>query len=700
MLAHDLSAIGLAFLLWPLVIVAPGYAATLAFDPLGVARRSWAFRLLLAVPLSVCVAPILLHWLWRFGGVGVAWAAVAACAVVTLVHVAKSSRGVAAALREHRLVAWAFAAWVVVYVIVMVPLPIGDRLFMAYPWTDFSKHVAMTSTLTRTGVPPQQPYFFPGHAMPTYYYYGWFLLSSLIEQLGRGRLAPYHVMVAGGAWTSLALWAALLAFDRFLFPVAGAEAKRRVRWLLLLLLVTGLDAIPVVARAVAPLLRGRPMQPMQSVESWNEQVTAWTDLVFWTPHHVSGIIAALLGMMVVRGACAAIPERTLAPRAVPWRAVVLAGITFGSCLFTSVYLGMAAVLVAAVWGLWSFVRRRPIELASLAASGAIAGVLCVPYLLELKRAQLLNLRPLAFSVRMFLPLFDRLHPNPPNVRYPGEAPPTTWGEELGYLAFLPLSYAVEFGFFAFVAWVYLRRVRRRDPSTGRAEPFSTNEQFALAIGLPTLLLCTFVKSAIVYNDLGWRAMHLAQAVLLVWGVSVMIGLRGQVRWVRSVAWTLLAIGIFSSALDLVLLRGRALWVAYYSPVSRDRSRDAHALRLAYDWMAANLPRDAVVQYDPIEPFGFFHGDFGQRQVAIGDPVYGTVLGLPKETYLPWKARLDALFGDPQFTPANVAVLRDLRATHLIVMDSDRLWAARGQAAGAVVYENAKVAVLDVTKLPG
>ena len=36
------------------------------------ASATLAATLLLAVALSVCVAPILLHWLWRFGGVGAA----------------------------------------------------------------------------------------------------------------------------------------------------------------------------------------------------------------------------------------------------------------------------------------------------------------------------------------------------------------------------------------------------------------------------------------------------------------------------------------------------------------------------------------------------------------------------------------------------------------------------------------------------
>lgn len=700
---HDLSAIAVAFLLWPMLAIAPGYVATLVFDPLDVRRRSWGFRLMLSVILSFCVAPILLHWLWRFGGVSVAWSAVAACSIVTLAHVVRSAGGVADALRRYRFEFIACAIWLAIVLAVMLPIQIGDRLFLSYSWIDYSKHVALTSAISRTGVPPVNPYYAPGHAMPTYYYYGWFLMSSLVHQAGRGWLSPGNVLLAGAAWTSIAMWATLILFDRQLVPTPDAiDARRRRRWVLALVCVTGLDAIAVLPRVLSAFLPGKDRLPYRSVESWNEQVTAWTDVAIWVPQHVAGIVSALMGLMLIRAAFprpasgdATAIEPWFAPRAMPWKPILLAGITFGSCLFVSVYLGMAAVVGAATWGLWCIVRRHRLEFAALAIAGGLACVLCVPYLLELRAAQLVDAKPLGFSVRAFGPvtsLFARTPESLLNYHIPGEAPPTTVGHQLAFLACLPINYALEFGFYAFVAWVYIRHIRPR------GSRLTTEERFALALGGSVLLLCTFVKSALVYNDLGWRAMHVTQAVLLVMGVSVMMRIDRLAPWIRRVTWTLLVLGVVSTLANFAMLRGVVFWDAARG-VARDRTRDAAALREAHQWIAKNTPKDAIVQYDPIVPYGPFHGDYGERQVPIGDPEYGTVLGIPRKLYMPWKERLDGLFSSTRFTSEKLAVLHDLHVTHLIVMDSDALWAARAQVPEAIVHENAKVAVFDVSKLP-
>ena len=76
---------------------------------------------------------------------------------------------------------------------------------------------------------------------------------------------------------------------------------------------------------------------------------------------------------------------------------------------------------------------------------------------------------------------------------------------------LPLNYALEFGFFFFVAGVKWRQYRVGD------EPLSRQDAACLTMLVTSTLICTFLRSSVIgNNDLGWRGFLPAQFVLLLW----------------------------------------------------------------------------------------------------------------------------------------------------------------------------------------
>jgi hypothetical protein len=86
---------------------------------------------------------------------------------------------------------------------------------------------AITASISRTGVPPQNPYFFPGRPFPLHYHYFWFLLCSIVEQLGGVAVSPRHAIIAGTLWCGLGLMAVIALYMRFFQPKGAVDVERR-----------------------------------------------------------------------------------------------------------------------------------------------------------------------------------------------------------------------------------------------------------------------------------------------------------------------------------------------------------------------------------------------------------------------------------------------------------------------------------------
>jgi hypothetical protein len=82
---EDLLGALRAVALFPVFLLVPGYVAAWLLDVFDFRRRTLAFRLSLAIPLSISICPILTYLGFRFASPPAVWTCYAAAVVVFLV---------------------------------------------------------------------------------------------------------------------------------------------------------------------------------------------------------------------------------------------------------------------------------------------------------------------------------------------------------------------------------------------------------------------------------------------------------------------------------------------------------------------------------------------------------------------------------------------------------------------------------------
>ena len=380
-----------------------------------------------------------------------------------------------------------------------------------------------------------------------------------------------------------------------------------------LLLVTGLDILPVVVKALA----GMPTDG--DMEWWSGNgVCSWMDSLLWVPHHAAGLICCLTGFLLVWMSQGQTKGRR-------WGCGALAGLAFASAFGLSTWIAIAFALVMLLWMGWVLVwerQSRP-RVAMLLVALVVASAALTPYLVELHRdasgvtvASSVHggdeLRPqagesagrhlLRFGIRPIIPP-DSLD----GVAWIGrlaEKHPVAERALVGLLLLVP-GYFVELGFYGFVlaAAVWAGRRGRLDEA-GRT---------ALVLAGAGLLVSTFLQSTVISNnDFGLRSSLIAQFFLLllavIWWESGLAGtgVGGAGRWMRRSMLAMAWLGLAGTIYQAVILR-------VYLPVEERRgdaqakglSEWAMALRRGFDAMDGRVANDAVVQYNSAQHLEYF-----------------------------------------------------------------------------------------------
>ncbi|MDR3745346.1 MAG: hypothetical protein P4K80_04365 [Acidobacteriaceae bacterium] len=701
------------------VLLAPGYCLAWACNLLGFRKRAAGERLAWGVALSfaamtilaillgkynsltavcwlagICSAAFLAILAWearRPGGCGPFARAVFSKAYPKFVchserseespHFVRSGNGVqqqASSSKSGLLFAGIAALWVLFVVGELVDIGVGSRLFLSVTVFDHALRTAFVDAVLRTGVPPANPLYWPGHPAAMRYYYFWYVLVAAAAKLA-GATAR-QAMIASVAWAGFGLAATLELYCKHFLGIRTATNQStqpepcqsrlaKTRWMgslprlavaLGLLAVTGLDILPTIALA----LLGMPTNG--DMEWWaSDQVTSWVDSMLWVPHHVAGLVCCLVGFLLVWMSKGQGGWRR-------WLCAVLAGLAFASAFGLSTWVAIAFALVMAVWGILALVWERDSRgrVAVLLVAGAVAALALLPYLGELRAeasgvdrgasagasresAQVAGgsvaesaSHLLRFGVRHVIPAeslqgvgwIARLAKTHPALQDAG----------VGLLLLLP-GYIVELGFYGFVLVSALWAMRRRRlGEAGRA---------SVVLACAGLAVATFLRSSIVENnDFGMRSILIAQFFMLLLAVlwwegglcatnesdrsklelteaatgSVVAEPRAQKSWST---WAMLAM----AGLGLVGTVYQAVTLRVYLPVEQSLGRAeqsglaewAMALRRGFDAMDSRVGRNAVVQYNTTHPGEYFNlvqvMQVG-RQVASGQPGCGVAFG--------------------------------------------------------------------------
>jgi hypothetical protein len=389
------------------------------------------------------------------------------------------------------------------------------------------------------------------------------------------------------------------------------------------------------------MLQGLPTEA--DMEWWSQdQVTSWTDTILWVPHHTAGLICCLFGFLLIW-----VSQRYRARQR--WLCGIFAGFSFASAFGLSIWVALAFAILMAAWSVWvlrwePLGRQRPLV---LLVAGAIAVVLLLPYLNELrsetssqmipvaakavadpnaaipgmKPAPLVTTSPagathiLRFGIRHIIApeMLLQIEPVADLARsYP------RLEEILAELFLLLPGYFLELGFFGLVFIVAIMGAGR----DALDEPART----ALFLAAAGLVLASLVRSNLLANnDFGIRSMLIVQFFLLLLAVAWSEGAIGNPgSTMRILMNTTLWIGLAGTAYQVMLLRFYLPAEEIFGPAhgTEELAERSMVLRLGFDRMNTLIPRDAVVQFDtgqPGEYFNYAQVMQVQRQMANGLP---------------------------------------------------------------------------------
>lgn len=577
----DACGILAATLLGVPLLLLPGYALGALTGILGFRALSPGDRLLCAALLGISLLPVLDSLLVQAAGIPAAALANLALGLAGLVPAIRALRGridLSAAACGLALA----GLWLGIVGYALIDIDTGTGLYQPVTVIDLVKHASLTRAIVQDGLPPVDPFF----ARPERagYYYFFYTLCALIDRAG-GTLVDGRTAFAGLAfWTGVGLLGLL---DRLLAATGLVrEASPRLvrRATLLLLPAAGLDILLVLRDRIATGL----WIPMP--EWLNDQVLNWPSSLVWVPHHVAATLAAWLGLLILA-------EAADGTRRAPGVAVAVAGIAFAACAGLSVWVCLGAVAAAGTWLTLLALERRWRDAGRLVAAGLVAALLAAPYLSGLVASRHEAGQAIVLAVRSFGPLEGF-----------ADGPVLS----LLRLILLPVNYYLAFGVFAAGAFLFWRVVPRRAAHAREAGRLLT------IVAASSLLIGGFLRSAILYNDLGWRVVLLAQVAALAWTVAALARGAGTRLRLPGLLAALLLLGYATTLYGFAGMRAYRISGHPSFAFLNARPDIDRALRMAYEWAGTYLPRSLVLQHAAAEPRVFDFGLYGRQPVAVAD----------------------------------------------------------------------------------
>lgn len=693
---QDILGVFIALILFSLTLFFPGYVISFLSNILDFRTRRGVVQLGIAALVSASASPVLFFLAYRLGSANLAILLALAFAFGFLLIIIRT-QALSTLIAEFkgnsfaRLGLYISIIWITVATLFLVDLQWGNRLYYNIVSYDYTTRVSVIDAITRTGIPPINPSYFPGSLqLLTQVYYFWYILCSMTDRIGGTLVDARTSLIASVIWTGLILASTVALFIR----VRSANQDNDLIWRkaslgLGLLLVSGLDVFPSTIYMLFPqlLVGGRIFEG--DLEQWNEQITAWIGAITWTPHHVISLLACVLAWMIIASNRAENRSRQLSVS-------LIAGLALASAFGLSVWLTFIFVIFWGIWLLLRLLRRESLTiLLPMVLTSIFAAVAISPFLIDLfdgpqastSTAQF----PLALNVRSFYPLEFITLSSPPFERM------------LINLLALPINYFLELGFFLIVGIIWIQNAFNEQKTNN---PFAETELILL---LATAILVTFFRSTIIVNnDFGWRGWMFGQFILLLWSVDILEMLRSKnapsmiaafqrtigTSKTRRLLSILIALGVLTTIFDVVLLRGWPMIIdTGILTFPRILSPDNHlgertfAAREAYQYIDETLPPDAIVQFDPRFTMDRPAGLYRTRTVAIS---YHTLYGVPESVYLPMIKTIGKMFEEAS---ADWEILDDeCKQRHidvLIFRDLDPIWSriANLKNSRPPLYEN-------------
>jgi hypothetical protein len=686
---QDITGSLLATALFPIVLLIPGYVIGWAFDIFDFRKRQLIAKHIIGIVLSNAVSPISLFLIYRFTSAEIAIACLLLCSIVYLTLLAKEllkrirdPKTISAGEKKNQKIAVWVAAGIAIFIIAwLVDIQFQNHLYYSIASYDLTTRVAIVNAITRTGVPPINPGYYPGHPVQlTYLYYFWYILASVIDRLGGNMSSAYHSMIGSIIWSGISVIATLALYLRLRTKERDENYFQRFVIVAQLILVGGLDFIPITMAAIQEkILLGR--LPYEGhLESWNTPIMSWPNAIVWVPHHIASALACITALLLIIYGC----EGSFQKKAI---AVMLSGFAFASAFGLSVWVMLTFAVFWCVWiMILAFQKERRTIIPLMILAGALGIVLAAPFLAGLigssgnKDAQ--GTLPIAFYVRPFMAIiyFDFL----PRI-----------ARLVLNLFFLPINYLFEFGFLLVTAILWIQGYRK--PTFAR----NIFRQAELVLVATITILLSFVYSTVIQiNDLGMRGWLPMQFILIIWAVDVLQPkLAGQnrihlnafkrfseVKRLGLVMGVTFVIGLLSSLTDIVTIRTWPILVDLdIVGFPNELSPDTHlgertfAARQMYDYLRDHVSENTVIQSNPLTSLDRPGGLYGDHQMALADR---TIYGVSSEEFENMSQGIGRLFEFQNVSEWALPdeICKEYSIGAIIVDDVDPLWTSIDQLA--------------------
>jgi hypothetical protein len=619
---QDILGSWVALFIFPFVLLFPGYVICWTFDLFDFKQRRLLTRYNIALIVSIAVVPILVYLLAFLTSFYVTDLILAfffiTYIIILLIESSKfqEHHGPPFVLSRIQKLGFMIAIlWVSFCILSLIDIQWGNRLYNSAVSLDFATRVTVINAITRTGVPPVNPSYFPGH--PEYItslYYFWYILCSIVDQLGGNLVDARTALIAGDAWCGLILMALIAFYLKLRNRNSSDKAWKMAIFGIGLLSISGLDVIPASLSMIATRLSLGFMWPPGDIEQWNEQITAWVGSLFWVPHHVAGMIACLVAFMLIQ-------HHRQITDARKFPAAIFAGLALASAVGLSVWV---TIVFSVFWVIWIviliFQKNNWGIVFVMMIAGFVALITASPFLLGvLKAGSGASGPPLVLAVRRFFLV----------TQYVGSF--SIIAKNIIYFIFLPINYLFELGFFLIVGLMWLSKYHNKEIANNS---YIFPEIILLCV---VVLICSFFRAAIVANDLGWRGWLFGQFLLLVWAVDInevhpffpdyqhlkKAKFISPKNILKKVLIILMLVGVFTSVVDVAVLRFWPILIdmkiaGFPNGLSPDTQlgRRTYAARLAYEFIRDELASNAVIQPNPLNDIDRPSGLYGTRQIAI------------------------------------------------------------------------------------
>jgi len=667
---QDIVGTVLALFLFPIIFIAPGYVVGWLMNLFDFQLRRPSVRFLVALVLSFAISPILFFLTLRLLPQIFTYLCtpIILIAFFLILYRTPDSLRIFTTNRHEIINKYAkYAFWIafglIVFVILtLTEIQLGDRIYYNVVAYDYSTRVAIINAITKSGIPPINPGFFPGKPVfLTYLYYFWYIPCSVVDKIGGSWVDARNAMIASVAWCGLAFMATIALYLRLRNHDGKVSIWKTAITGIGLITVSGADIIPLVLLVFSQI----PYDFQGDIEHWNEQITAWIGALSWTPHHIAAAIACLAGVMLFLDA----QNKHSAYRV---KAMVVSGIAFSSAFGLSVFV---TIVFALLWGIMAFYRLLHKEhgwFLLMIFAGAIGLLSISPFLLDLFGTG--NPEgvavPLTFAVRTFRPIYPFISIFP------------SWVRNVFYLALLPVNYFLELGFFFIVGVLWLQSNAKGN--------WNKNQFFLVEVVLLgiTLFIGSFVRSTVISsNDIGWRAWLPGQFVLLIWGTDIIAKFLGGKSSVDNKASPLLQrtssqlrifliIGILTTLTDVTLLRVWPMVVdSGFARTPNSLSTDhqlgkrTFAARQMYEYINRNLPQDVIIQTYPSLQVDRTLGLYSNRQLVVS---VHTAFGISMQELQQEITSVSAIFKTTNWNSINKSCDENL-INILIISDLDKIW---------------------------